>query len=648
MSDQFEWQFDEQDGAEQDPVPPPESRPRRVSLSTRLFLGAVVLFGLLSALYLLRQVQEEESQTELMQPLQTLLDLEHDAVLNGDGELFLSIQADDPAWISAQLWPENQVATRAGMRVTHAEQVGEFIWANVTWTTGGERWQRTAFFKNQDGRLFHVPTAPPDYWGARWRTEYHWGTLLTYGVDHEWIEAVAAFVTETIAQACAGNCREEQLPLTLTLARDHGGTAAAGHLRLPSPRLLALDESGRPAPHFWQLLRQQIEAYLTPVTIRFAVPPLPNRGGLVLNDYQRTAASFMAIHPEITVELVSLEELPDNLTILATNYDGAAIPPTAVMLAAGLVRDLTDFINTDPTFDQGDFYEQIWQGASWQERIWWLPQAASMRLLFYDKAAYRRANRPEPSLDWTWPEMTEDLTTLVSAQSETSDLSWGFMDPGLDTLYSYVYNWDHRCTEKAAVLCQNQLQIRTQNVVAALDWYSQMAARPGTMPDLTGLAPDDRENILWNLQGARRQAAVWVDLPVLYEHHFLLAPIGVVPFPGSDDFSGITPLWVHGGFVSQGSKRPLAVWQWLKFLSYQRPVPRLIPARPSVAAEMDYWTRLPPQLGDAMRATFPFARPVMMGEGAYISWEQVAAAVSGRLSPLEAARQRSGVACLDQ
>jgi ABC-type glycerol-3-phosphate transport system substrate-binding protein len=578
--------------------------------------------------------------------VQAVLDLEHDAVLNGDGELFLSLQADDPAWISAQLWPENQAVTRAGLSVTHAVQSEEFIWANVTWTTGGETQQRIAFFKNQEGRLRHIPTAPPNYWGAQWRNEHRWGALVYHGVDHEWTEDIAAFVAETIAQTCATNCLEDRLPFVLTLAKDYGQTAAAGRLRLPSPRLLALDENGRPAPLFWQMLRQQVERYLSPAAIRFAVLPLPNRGGRALIDYERAAAGFVAAHPDITIELVNLEELPDNLANLAADFDGAAIPPTKAMLAAGLVRDLTDYTNTDPAFDPADFYEQIWQGARWQERIWWVPQAASMRLLFYDKAAYRLANYPEPSLHWTWAEMTQDVTTLVSAQPQRRDLSWGFIDAGLDTIFSYAYNWNSPCTEKAAVLCHNRLQ--TQNVAAALEWYSQMAGQPERMPDFTEPTPFDRDNILLNFQGARRQAAIWADLPVLYEHQLLLAPIGVAPFPGSDESSGITPLWVHGSFISQQSELPLAVWQWLKFLSYERPAPRLIPARPSVATEMDYWTELPPQLGDAMRLAFPFALPVTLEEQLYLTWAQVAAVVSGRLSPSEAAQQRSDIAWFGQ
>jgi hypothetical protein len=103
-----------------------------------------------------------------------------------------------------------------------------------------------------------------------------------------------------------------------------------------------------------------------------------------------------------------------------------------------------------------------------------------------------------------------------------------------------------------------------------------------------------------------------------------------------------------GSFISQQSERPLAVWQWLKFLSYQQPSARMIPARPSVAEGMGFWANLPPQLGEAMRVAFPFGRPVTIEEQSYLSWAQVAAVVSGELSPPEAAQQRSDIAWFSQ
>jgi ABC-type glycerol-3-phosphate transport system substrate-binding protein len=252
--------------------------------------------------------------------------------------------------------------------------------------------------------------------------------------------------------------------------------------------------------------------------------------------------------------------------------------------------------------------------------------------------------------------MAGDIAVLIPAQPNSSDMRWGFLDAGLDSLYAYAYNWNNHCEEPAAMLCRHPLQ--PQNVAAALTWYSQMAGQPGQMPDLTAnltelfgtdnisdlaaqMGEEQRQRfLLWNIQTSRRGAAIWVDWPIEYERQLLLNNLGVVPFPGSDRFDGITPLWVYGGFISQGSERPLAVWQWLNFLTYQRPKPRLVPARPSVAKEIGYWTYLPRPLGDAMRTAFPFSRPVLIDEKEYITWEQVTAVLSGESTSLQAAQNR--------
>jgi hypothetical protein len=168
-----------------------------------------------------------------------------------------------------------------------------------------------------------------------------------------------------------------------------------------------------------------------------------------------------------------------------------------------------------------------------------------------------------------------------------------------------------------------------------------MSGEPGKMPNLAlepNFVSDDvlsRNFTLDNWQSARRSAVIWVDEPTDFEFRYLLKPLGIVPFPGSDRFDGITPLHVQGHLISQGAERPLAVWQWLQFLSYQplSPKARFIPARPSVAEETLFWRILPRDLGNAMRTAFPFARPVTMDEKQYFTWEQIEAVLKDDISP---------------
>ena len=144
--------------------------------------------------------------------------------------------------------------------------------------------------------------------------------------------------------------------MQLALRDDYRETAAPQTLYLPSPRLVALDDEGQPAPLFWEELQTRLQGYLSPATIRFAILPLQTHNEQLLRYYEAAAARFMVAHPQIAIELEILEALPADISELVA-YDGAAMPLTAEMVAAGLVRDLTEFVHTDPDFDPGDFYE---------------------------------------------------------------------------------------------------------------------------------------------------------------------------------------------------------------------------------------------------------------------------------------------------
>ncbi len=650
MGNQFKWQFDED---KNDPFLDGE---RNFGKGSPFWFWSIVLFVLVAILgsWAIYRQRADKETTNFVESVQDILDLQHQALTSGDGDLFFALQADDPQWFSAQLSPQNQAINRAGLTVTNAEEHGEYLWVNATWEEQGEVNQRILFFESRLGQLQQVPT-DLNYWGKQLQDKNEWGTLEYHVVDDVWAIRIGNYIGESIKEVCRTSCLAERLPLTVMIRDDFKDTAEPGILYVPSPRLQGLDLGGRPSSTFWQDLDQRIKGYLSPATIRFAVPSARISGNELLYNYGRLGRQFMDMHPEITIEWVVLDTLPDDLA--GAEFDGAAIPPTEAMITAGLVRSLDDYIESDPEFDRVDFYDQIWLGAVWKDRTWFMPQAAEMQVLYYDRKAYDQADYADPSSRWTWEEMVQDISTIVADQPQQGELAWGFLDVGLDSLYSYAYNWNNQCTEEATVLCRTPLE--DQHIAAAFDWYAQMTSQPGLMPDLVRQLPesfspsqmssletmltDDPRTLLLNFQGSRRKAAVWVDSPTNYEFNLLLSPVGIVSFPGSDRFDGIAPLWLRGSFISQESDHPLAVWEWLKFLSYQSPAPRFIPARPSAAAESGYWTYLPRPLGNVMRTAFPFARPVTIDEQNMITWEQVAAVISGELTSIQAAQNRQPV-----
>ncbi|MBE2223036.1 MAG: extracellular solute-binding protein [Anaerolineae bacterium] len=585
MGNNFQWQTD----TEFDP-PPGSTKPQRSWEMIGFWLVTAVIILFLAGGWFLSQRRLAQVDSEIRADLQTLLDLQHTAFLTGDGDLFFSTHASDPGWQAAQLLPFNQAAQQAGLTITRVETNQEKVWASATWTQNDETYQKLLFFEGRGSRYQQIP-GDAAYWGELEARQAEWGTLYTYEVDEDWTLDIITFV----AQQCQQQCQS----LTLLVSDSLSEIALRHAVQIPSPRIFALDTSGQPADAYWDLLEKRLTAYLNPATIRIALPP---KNFLNLNtiDYEAAATQFMAENPDIRVELVTLADLPTNPQELA-GFDGAAFPPSAQMIASGTVYDLTPLLESDITFDKGDFYQQLWQGAWWRERLWFMPQAATMRLLFYNKQLYRDAGLAEPSLHWTWTEMNEDLQALQEAVTAVnSALHYTvFLDAGRDSLFAYAYNWQADCAETAVIRCQTALT--PAHINAALAWNQQLTA--------SGLAParskDDQARWNW-------QAAVRVEEPVYYEHFLQLSSMGVVPFPGSDQFDGMTPLWLEGSFITQHSQNPLAVWRWLKFLSYQPPLPsyRLIPARPSVAQQTAYWQTLPRPLNEAMRSAFPFSRPV--------------------------------------
>ncbi|MCP5097156.1 MAG: extracellular solute-binding protein [Chloroflexi bacterium] len=635
MSEQFDWHIGEDEDAE---LPEPALIPPSRLLSPVLFFVATaVLLGVLIGGWRSGQQQLARSEDNLLAEVQTLLDMQHDAFLRGDADLFFSVFAEDDALRMAQLQLINQSGHRVGLEATRVRMRDGIVWANLGWTENGVSRQRIAFFSKEVVGIYQT-TTDRAYWGKQIVQEADWGHLRIYEADQNWAGKINRFIANRIKDVCQADCIHENLPLTVVVRDDFKETAVANQIHLPSPRLLALDENGDPDPIFWERLERQITDRLVPATIHFAVLDYRVQEGETPIDYNLAAARFMEANPHIHVEIVTLENWPTDLTTLALDYDGAAVSPTEAMITQGLIQDLTDYINSDISFEQGDFYEQIWQGANWQDRIWFMPQAARMRVLFYDKGAYQHAGLPEPSLRWTWDEMAYDIIKLGEAQPADSYVQWGFLDTSLDSLYSYAFNWNNHCTEAATIFCQSVLQ--PSNVAASLDWYQQLTSVPGSSPDLSQFMNEaDRQFVMWAFQGAKREAAIWADLPNNYESQLLLEPIGVVPFPGSDRFDGITPLWVSGSFMSSQSERPYATWQWLKFLSHQRPPPRMIPARPSVANATGYWNLLPRDLGNVMRTAFPFARPVTIADRTYLSWAGVTAVISGEATPSQAGQR---------
>ena len=439
----------------------------------------------------------------------------------------------------------------------------------------------------------------PAYWGGLRETEHDWGTLLLNRADADFQPVIAAYIERTAAASCGGVCPR----LTITVSDGFAPAMTPHAVQVPSPQLVGLDGAGLLVAAFWDLLENALLAAYGRPAVRFAVPD-----ATIAAAYRPLTALYRAANPGRSVEIVVDPRLLTAPAAALAEVDGALLSPTAELIAGGHVADVTPFVAGSDAFDEGDFYAQIWDGGWWRERLWLLPLAAQMKVIFYDRAVYAAAERPVPSLRWTWAEMEADIAAFAAEPPAGTHIKYGLLDGGSDLLYARAFTLGPACRSTCAPLAQAEIQ-------EAAAWY---AARreAGVLLDLGGADDAGRESRYLTALSSRRSVAIWVEDPQLYEYHLLLSAIGVLPFPAAADFESITPLQIRGGVISQAAADPQAVWAWLDFLSYQVPQPnlRLIPGRPSVAEETGYWQILPRPLDAAMRSAFPRGRAVTIAE----------------------------------
>jgi ABC-type glycerol-3-phosphate transport system substrate-binding protein len=626
MSTELEWNSPDSDS---EASPPPPDRPT----SRRWPWILVALFVACGFVLLLLNWFSRPVDQKLLRAVELYVEAEKRAVAAGDDAIFFSMQAEDPAWRAIQIGLARDLAQADSVEVIDLEEHGDQIWAILRSMHNGSPIQHQAFFQWDGDRLLHV-ASDPDFWGSMETQPYTWGRLQLHRSDREWGEMVGEFVATKMETLCRDGCIEERLRFNVTLGSDHSATAVPGVVRLPSPRLIGLDGVGKPSPLFWKRLANELEAYLRPAEIRFAAPDD------IADRLQSSAADFTVQYPEINVKVIPFSQLPAEADQMLSVVDGAYLHPEPTLIASDRIHDLTSWAETDPTADIEDYYGPVLAGSRWRDRLWALPLSAEMSLVYYDEPSFEVATlSPENYLSQIWQHAIRSDSDPLGVLRTESD-GWGFLDSGPNSLYAYAFSL--RCEVDDAQPCDEPL--RQEDLAAALTWYYAHVVQDGNMPDLTGMDEKERAFSMLNWLSIPREVPMWVDLPGFYEHTDQLGSVGVLPLQaqtGADKVKGPTPLQIQSGVISRASDNPAAVWTWLNYLSHQRPIGpvRSIPARRSVAEQINYWETLPPELHGPMSEAFTVARAVGIAEEPYFGWSDLADLVNGSAEPEALAEQ---------
>lgn len=328
--------------------------------------------------------------------------------------------------------------------------------------------------------------------------------------------------------------------------------------------------------------------------------------------YRDLAAEFEGLHPDLHVEVVSLEE------ILGPDLKDSTSPEAALRVVSaadtawwyvqpdatrqGLVRDLGPLLDADPAFDAADFYPGVLDAYRWDGGLWAVPGRAMVTLVYYDKAAFDEAGVPYPQAGWTWDEFV--ATARAVAKWDGDEVTrYGYVDLMDGILQSYLADQGILGVPSTG---PSAPRFDSSGVVAAVRRYADMMRTPGVTPELPAGRAGLTQAYAMVSDG---RAAMWTDFASDHPSHpsgtsiYASRDIGVVPFP-SDSQGDTNPVQEAFGYVmSAGTTQPEAVWRWLSFLTRQGPVSQMMgmAARRSAAEGSGFWDGLDDDLAAALR-----------------------------------------------
>ncbi len=304
--------------------------------------------------------------------------------------------------------------------------------------------------------------------------------------------------------------------------------------------------------------------------------------------YQATAEAFHQSNPSIDIRIIPLDEIvpfpledeTDTLgpvrqlalhtDIFLWSADGVEGGP------AGLVLDLTSFIEADDEPTEADFLPDLLPHFQWQGSTWGLPAGVDPLFILYDPAAFDAAGLEHPSPGWTWDDLFNAAQQLTQREGERV-VRYGFADFGLESVRSVIEAQGGQLVDDLAEPSVPTLD--DPRTVAAVQWYADLALTHGVMANPAGEGFVDDFDVV-----RRGEVAMNVSLARLWVGGARQegTALGLAPLPGR------SPVGLHGHFISAGTAHPEAAWRWLQFLSRQVAPPDRLPARQSLIPDSTY------------------------------------------------------------
>jgi multiple sugar transport system substrate-binding protein len=336
--------------------------------------------------------------------------------------------------------------------------------------------------------------------------------------------------------------------------------------------------------------------------------------------YEPLAKKFNAEHPNITIALVSLDDMmnvpqqqptgPEGpLTQLRRIVSGADTAPafalTPEAYGSGLMLALAPLMDADGSFKRDDFLPGALEQYAVKGGTWVLPRYLNVQILSYNKDLFKAAGLPEPKAGWTWTDLLGNAEQLGRKSGSSVD-TYGYLDSSGGFLPLIALLQDQKIDLLSTPAAQVKLDgpevlASVKRLRALIDGGALFRPeyKEGVTPVDPGQLIRDGKVAIWGQEFVPIMDGPASGGQPQPDYSFA---VGKVPYPST--FAGFYGGGSDGYIISAGTAHPNESWQWIEFLSRQqidqpdaisaRPymAPGRIPARLSLADQSGFWNSL--------------------------------------------------------
>ncbi len=126
-----------------------------------------------------------------------------------------------------------------------------------------------------------------------------------------------------------------------------------------------------------------------------------------------------------------IEDYLDDVAGYVSEADVVLIDSTALdpaVTRAGYLLDLAPLVNSDPGFNQMDFFQPVLESFRWDGGLWGVPVSADAVVLFYDPVVFDEVGLPYPTPQWTIFDLDNAIRRIVTFDEQGRVTRPGFIN----------------------------------------------------------------------------------------------------------------------------------------------------------------------------------------------------------------------------